>query len=920
MQDEQGFIWVTHNKGLSKYDGKVFFNIKSKAAEGKALSNLIRYKNKIWCQDFGGKFYRLEGDSLKDENRLKSSSVFIPAALTNNHEIVSISNDSAYIYDINKDKVRRFTIFNALKHFIVKNNGDVKIFNEDRLLDLNGKAEKTEEDVYPFPIYYMEVIGGKYYGFTKKVYPYVIPFFDNNKPVHILKKGLFIHGVHVIGDEVWICTSTGAYCFDHNFNPKYNGNCFFQDIAISKILKDRENNYWFCTLNRGLFFVPNIDIQLYSLNKASITALALSPSNELLAGTEKNEVYSMNANYKFIKKYAEEINHEIIGIESNENGIFLFTHELTFLSKNFKKQWNRDVAVKGLTKIDKALHGVVYSGGVMLVSATGDKVPIPEWLKTPISLWTKHNFFTITEENMRGRAICFKEQDSTLYAATTQGIHYFSPKGRGLIKYEGKPILATKLKIFDNQVFMATYGHGLMKIKNNEASPFISTKQGIKSDVVYNFYKKGDVFWLIEDGILQAYNTSTKKITQYNYSDGLPKAEINDIIINGNKVYLATTEGLVILDESQNTHNYVAPLLAINNIKVNGQTRDWIDEATFKTLENNIDINFSVLSFKGEDNIKVNYQINDGDWIALPHDSRTISLTALASGSYNIKIIAFNEDGVSSTPISYNFSITTPWYKQWFVIWGGIISVLYLMYGYFTRRINLIEKNNALVAEKLQLEQEVQKNILASVKSQMNPHFIFNALNTIQSYIYTNDKENASFYLGKFSDLTRSILEMSTKETISLTEEIRALKLYLDLEKLRFDDTLDYEITMADNLDENWVKIPSMLIQPYVENAVKHGLLHKKSDRKLKIQFSQNGEYLQVTIDDNGIGRKRAEELKLLKNKQYQSFAINANRKRLDILNQGKTNQIVMKIIDKFDNQGFPMGTLVELFIPITTK
>lgn len=929
LQDEKGFIWVTHNKGMSRYDGKTFINIKGKAIEGKALSNLIQCKNKIWCQDFGGKFYQLEGDSLINEKRLKSSNYFVTAVLSKNNEIVSIGNDSVYVFDIERNSVRAFSIPLVPKHLLIKNEGDIKVLNIDgstnlqvnSLINLNGEIEKVEERTNE-SVFYVEVIKGKYYGFTKKEYPYLLPLFSNEPPIPILKKGLFIHGVHIIGEEIWISTSTGAYCFDYDFKPKYNGKCFFQNTGISKIIKDRENNYWFCTLNNGLFLVPNIDVQLYSLNNASITALALqSTDNQLLIGTGKNEIYSFDSKLQLTKKYSEEINHEIVGIKSYEKGMFIFTHELSFLSNEFKKIWLSDVAVKDWDKIDDSLYALAYSGGVLLYAVNGSMPSIRNWFEEIKGAWVQGKFYVLNGGMERGRAVCFDARDSTLYAATSQGLYSISKHGTATILFNGKPVLASKIKKINDQIYVATYGHGLMKIENKKTVPFITTAQGLSSDVVYNFYKKGDFFWLVEDGILESFDSSKQVVAKYNHSDGLPKAEINDIIIKDNKVYLATTEGLVVLDMYQNTINRVAPLLALNNIRINGHIRAHSNEFDyFETFENNIDINFSVLSFKGEGEIKVKYQINNGNWIALSQDSRTVSLPALSSGKYSINIIAFNEDGISSKPISYNFSIATPWYKQWFFIVGIIILALYVMYDYFKRRIKLIEKNNALVAEKLLLEQEVQKNILASVKSQMNPHFIFNALNTIQSYIYTNDKENASIYLGKFSDLTRSILDMSNKETITLQEEIKALKLYLDLEKIRFDDTLIYEIKIDEAIDESWVRIPSMLIQPYVENAIKHGLLHKKTDRRLAIQFSQTEDYLHVIIDDNGVGRNKAIELSLIKNKNHESFAIDANRKRLDILNHGRANQIVMKITDKIDNQRNVLGTSVELFIPLHKK
>jgi sensor histidine kinase YesM len=290
----------------------------------------------------------------------------------------------------------------------------------------------------------------------------------------------------------------------------------------------------------------------------------------------------------------------------------------------------------------------------------------------------------------------------------------------------------------------------------------------------------------------------------------------------------------------------------------------------------------------------------------------------LSYGNYKIQIKAFNHDKIACVkPIVLNFKISTPWYLHWLTILFAISTVLFLIYKYYSNRIANIKKNNKLQEEKLQLEKEVQNSKLASIKSQMNPHFLYNALNTIQSYIYSSDKENASIYLGKFSDLTRSILDMSNKETVTLNEEIKALELYLDLEKLRFEDTLNYTIAIEDNVDTEWIHIPSMLIQPYVENAIKHGLLHKSKNRILSLSFKIEDNALHVTIDDNGIGREKSMELNKQKNKQHTSFALDANKKRLEILNHGISSNIVLKITDKINENNFSLGTKVELFIPI---
>ncbi len=222
-----------------------------------------------------------------------------------------------------------------------------------------------------------------------------------------------------------------------------------------------------------------------------------------------------------------------------------------------------------------------------------------------------------------------------------------------------------------------------------------------------------------------------------------------------------------------------------------------------------------------------------------------------------------------------------------------------------------------LTIKQQQTELEQAESELKAIRAQMNPHFIFNALNTIQSYIYLNDKQNASNYLGKFSRLTRMILDMSNHEVVSLKDELEALTLYLQLERMRFEEVLTFNIAIADALDTESIKLPAMLIQPYIENAIKHGLLHKKDNRELLCSFDLNGGNLIVRIDDNGIGRQRSMEMNATKGGDHKSFATNANAKRFSLLNKNSDDTIGVVYTDKTDADGQPKGTLVVLTIPV---
>ncbi|WP_397363606.1 histidine kinase [Olleya sp. R77988] len=222
--------------------------------------------------------------------------------------------------------------------------------------------------------------------------------------------------------------------------------------------------------------------------------------------------------------------------------------------------------------------------------------------------------------------------------------------------------------------------------------------------------------------------------------------------------------------------------------------------------------------------------------------------------------------------------------------------------------------------KRLTIEKQYKDSELKALKAQMNPHFIFNALNSIQDYIVLNQKNLASDYLGKFADLIRNYLHFSDTGFISIPDEVHNLNLYLELEKLRFEEQLSYGFQVDEKANSEMINIPTMLIQPYVENALKHGLLHKKGDRKLNVSISKISEKtIECIIEDNGIGREKSREINKKREGQHKSFALKATTERLDLLNYGLENKIGVKIIDlKENDQG--TGTKVVLKIPILNK
>jgi sensor histidine kinase YesM len=201
----------------------------------------------------------------------------------------------------------------------------------------------------------------------------------------------------------------------------------------------------------------------------------------------------------------------------------------------------------------------------------------------------------------------------------------------------------------------------------------------------------------------------------------------------------------------------------------------------------------------------------------------------------------------------------------------------------------------------------------------MNPHFLFNALNSIQQMILANEEMVATRYLSRFSKLLRSILIHSDKEMISLREELEILHLYVELESVRFKEAFSYDITCDADIDCDEVKIPTLLIQPFVENAIWHGLMHKEGMRHLQISFREVGDFVYCIVEDNGIGREKAREMKIStgQDKNHTSKGIAVSMERLNAMQKNGGAPGTLHIHDLIDAHGKPLGTRIEIHLPI---
>ena len=921
-QDKKGFIWLASDKGLVRYDGSYFKKYPIVNPKSISVSNILEGPDgKIYCQDFIGNTYVTNGDSLNIITNISDFKVYAQSFFVGNI-LCKISFEQGLVtYNIvdKQKKVYPFPVNATLGRKSAINNNTFYFYDDKVIYSFNGETIKQVVKLNNIIPEFVIAINGQVYITSSKTENKIYKIVNNSLAlVTTIAKNKLIQNTTVVNNEIWISTTTGYYCFNENFEPKYGGNSFYETKNCSNVFIDREDNYWFTTLNDGVLLCPSLQVNILAANYKVNCILA--KDNNLILGSYENQLATLSIlNNSVTPPIKLDVNKEVISMYYNPstNDLLVGSDKLYVLNNN-KIKLKQIGSYKSITYIKNNLYAFATSEGIILKYINSNNQSIP--FKYKFKQTTIFLSWYISTVGVRGRSVAYNKINDCIYYSNSEGLYYVTKDTIAPITFNGNSIKSNQLLFSNNKLYASSITNGLFVIENNQVIKNFTTNDGLIDNSLVKIFKYKDAVWCLSEKGVQQFNETTKESKIYNSSDGLPNEDVKDIIVNDSIIFLATSKGLISFNYTQIIQGTAPPLIELNNFIVNGNAVIFNNNMAFK--QSTIDIEFAVLAFRQNSDVALEYSINNGEWLKISSKSRTLNLPSLAPGNYTITLRAINDDNlISDKPLTLNFEIKAPFYKTWWFVMLCIAFVLFLAYMYYLWQINLARKTSKLLQEKLQLEKELHKSTLGSIKSQMNPHFIFNALNTIQSYIYTNEKENASIYLGKFSELTRLILDMSNKEAVPLNDELKALHLYLELEKLRFEDAIAYAITVNPNIDIDNIYLPSMLIQPYVENAVKHGLMHQKNNPKVTISFFEDNSNLIVVIDDNGIGRKESEQKNKFKNIQHQSFAVGANKARLDILNKGNLNTIISAlIIDKTNQQGEPLGTKVTLSIPIIKK
>lgn len=677
------------------------------------------------------------------------------------------------------------------------------------------------------------------------------------------------------------------------------------DSAINcrGLTEDSKGNIYIFTYS-GFFVLPKgahkfrpMDLSVpsdFDLDESEIFSIELLDDNTLMAYGANNCFYLIDLeNYTLRRQMllsaegpkdlvftdVEKINDSIIWAVS-----FSGIKEI-----NYKTWTSKDLSypLKPFTKLPKE------SGYVLLSSKDGHKIwlgmlmqGLYEWdRKTNKFVWFSKHHPNNTLVGDEVRAL-HEDRKGNLWVGTSEGLQ--------------------RITYPDRKSTMYTEENGLY---NAHITGILESETAIWAGTYY--------------GLAQV-NLKADLIEDYFESDGLTHNEFNvksAFKSIDNQMYFGGLNGLVRFDPSQFVNFSPPPglyLLGYNQFDVETGGNKYFSSFTNKKMQFDLPVtkNYITLVFSLSDlfNSHLNtfqYRIPslNNDWIDLGPSGR-VELLGLSPDTYEVQVRGFNSHGKASEILTYFIKVNQILFKRsWFVIFSMLVLVsLFLVFQY---------KRLLLANSRAQLENKVMRLESRALAAQMNPHFIFNTLNHIQSAVILKGEQEANKLFGSFSDLLRITLENNKKDHIILAHEIDYLKSYLYLEQARLDETINviWEIDSTLNLKE--LKIPPMLLQPIVENAIQHGLIPKKGEKELLIKMTQSKSILTVVIQDNGVGREFSE--KQVKSHKYKSWATTIMTERISLSNLNAKTSIELSIVDLY-NHGQSAGTKVTIKIPIQTK
>lgn len=968
IQDRAGYIWISTDNGISRFDGYTFKNFGT--TEGLLDKTVLVMKEDhrgwIWMSTFSGNFYIYRGDTIAayEHNRvlqeirskyytvedfvIREDGSLIAAlkgfnfiTITENGEwsVLDASSlgqrGSAFIWQENQDN----TLFidrnpsMSSEEYVYEH----KKYSVNNLWRVNSYQRSNFSCAYQMPAYHLnkgiKEAGTQAYGWTTKDgyilqllnSLYLIPKLDNpdfqvgQSSGYINCLLSFPQNGYYVGYNKWGNDKLGGIKYFSNITDLLSDTPqthFLLHHTVSHVLKDKSGGLWIATTDDGVFYAaaPNV--------------LTLLP-NDAEKGNNLRRIEKYNTGFLF--------GGALGGVYKLDSTLRISQHSRIKNLTTVDDFFSLDRAVCVSSPLQFFNNGdwqdfIYFSKNRKLNTGLGIKKMYPS--TSANSFWairTVKGLFKFKWENQKlilqrefalsnhNKLTAVAEEPHTnLWVGCLDGLFQLDQARAVLIPLEGDPIFQERVEdiclLPGGGIAVGTRGSGLYLLQG-DCMTIWTEAQGLSSNTITQLQVVGNTLWAASNKGLNRIPLDEGISGNYVYTkkDGLPEDNILDMAFDDTHVMLLTKDAITRLPQAPTAHS-ASPALYIEKVLLNGKPTEKTALSQLHWQENNLQLGYHLIDYSQNGHILYRFRLSpDVPWVYT--ENNTLDLLNLSPGDYILEIQAKDRAGRWTAAAPIPVGIRPPfWQRLWFVALCILLAFL-IGYQIFRQRLT----NLATLQERLTLEEQINQLKQQAYRAQMNPHFIFNALNAIQGLILGEqlEKEKAVGFLSNFSRLIRIALDASSQDKITLKQEIELLDNYLALEQMRFDNNFSYAIIPADDLETDWIMIPPLLIQPYVENAVLHGMENKKGDGQITIQLSAANDVLTVSVTDNGPGiyAQQAQKAKQPDPMQRKSHGMNITKQRLDVLDQNN-NQLQIKELHA--PHGRPIGTQVVLKIPVS--
>lgn len=911
FEDKKHTLWIGTNSGISQYNGIDFSDDPILDKTAVVVSSITQDSSGIiWAATHIGLFFKQEDKWInfsKENNLLKRD---VSCLFVDNDGSIWAGNDEG-LFNIKGNKILHYTYKDGLSSNKIRS---INRFKNNLLVGTYGqglnvlKNEKWSQLGDPKEIIHHILIDDKNNIWLSTQNNGIVKISPNNNSIETFNhsNGLSANHVRVAlqdsWGDLWFGTSGGginkyyAQQFQHiNKKDGLKGN------KIYSILGAKNNHIWIGTDAFGLTELIGDSIVYHDkttdFQNLKCKALFEDNTGNIWIGTEGKGIYIYNGS--IFKNY------------NGDNGL--------------ADNWIRDFT-------EDQQHNI--------------------WVATVsgISKFTSLDNFEYKIKNYRTQnglpdnritsILC--DSDNRIWYGTHNGqVGYIQPDERVINYNESSGLKKAVIKSLSidqyNQLWVGTEGEGIFRAplsKNFITFHQVTKKDGLNGNNVYLIQVDPlNQIWAGAgsgiDRITLDQNGEIKNIKNFGSNEGFMGGETctNSITISSNgELWVGTLDGLNRHNPLNRTTNTQPPKLSISDISLfyesiskTDQKRNisnWFsvsDELSFIHNQNHISIDFKGINLKNPGEVYYQFKLEGFDKIWSPISKKSdATYSNLPSGKYTFKVIAGNEDDVWTDPIEIPIYIEIPFWKTWYFITAIIFFVLGMAYLFIRLRIKTEKKKTIEEREKLEMERNLLEMEQKALRLQMNPHFIFNAMNTVQAMIAKKDEKSARYYLAKFSKLMRKVLENSRNQIITIHDEVEALENYLQLEKISTDDQFDFEIHIDPKIEPDAYGIPPLLLQPFAENAIVHGLREINYRGKIDVHFQWKETFIECSVTDNGRGRKIAQEIRHQKSSYHKSTALVLTQERLAAM----SSDLKVKSFEIIDLEN-PFGTKVILRIPI---